>query len=76
MIYIKRKWNVEAHADNLVLLKEADRSLKEAKNVLKNEQSSVSGEKLYHLLGSSEKDMNRWMERYKINLNEEVEKKE
>lgn len=74
MIYIKRKWNVEAHEDNLVLLKEADRSLKEAKSILKNEQSSVSGEKLYHLLGSSEKDTNRWMERYRINLSEQDNK--
>lgn len=68
MIYIKRKWNVEPLPDNVKLLKEADESLKKAKEVLRKETVNVSGEKLYNLLASSEKDMRRWMDRYKIDL--------
>lgn len=76
MIYIKRKWNVGIHSDNIKLLKEADVSLKEAKEVLKKELSNISGEKLYNLLGSSEKDMRRWMDRYRIDLSKEEAKLE
>lgn len=74
MILIKRKWNIEKHEDNVKLLKEADDSLKEAKEVLKKETSNVSGEKLYNLLASSEKDMRRWLDRYKIDLDKEIAK--
>lgn len=74
MILIKRKWNIEKHEDNVQLLKEADDALKQAKEVLQKETSNVSGEKLFNLLASSDKDMRRWMDRYKIDLDKETAK--
>lgn len=76
MIYIKRKWNVEPHAGNVQLLKEAVESLDQARKVLQKEITNVSGEKLYNLLASSEKDMKRWMDRYHIDLSKEETKVE
>lgn len=72
--YVKRKWHVGIHSDNVRLLREANDSLVEAKEVLKNETNSPAGEKLNHLIESSLGELEKWLERSKISLLEEEKK--
>nr|XP_022900334.1 protein msta isoform X1 [Onthophagus taurus] len=72
VIYVKRKWDIGNKKELLELLKEADESLAKAKEVLKYEIKTMSGEKLHNLMDSSRKEFIRWTQRNKIDLNKEI----
>lgn len=70
MIYLKRKWDVGIKSDLLLLVKEARQSLLDAKEVLKYETSTPAGDKLLNLIATSEKEFYKWIERYKVKIDE------
>lgn len=71
--FVKRKWHVGIRSDNVKMLKEANSSLLEAKDVLRYENCSPAGEKLNQLVDNSMVDLEKWLERNKIRLAEEKE---
>ncbi|KAI4456169.1 set and mynd domain containing arthropod-specific member 4 isoform a [Holotrichia oblita] len=72
IIYVKRKWDIGIKKDLLQLLREADKSLIECKEVLKYEVNTMSGEKLHSLIDSSRKEFDRWVTRNKIDLTKDI----
>lgn len=72
IIYVKRKWDIGTKKDLFQLLKEADKSITECKEVLKYEVNTMSGEKLHNLISSSRKEFDRWITRNKIDLTKDI----
>lgn len=68
MCYIKRKWDVGIKSDIMKLIKEAKQSLIDAKDTLKYESESPAGDKLLNLTAESSKEFQRWLERYKVKI--------
>lgn len=71
MSYLKRKWDVGIKADLLKLVREARQSLIEAKEVLKYETTSPAGEKLLSLIETSNKEFYKWIDRYKVKIDQQ-----
>ncbi|XP_018323957.1 SET domain-containing protein SmydA-8-like [Agrilus planipennis] len=71
--YIKRKWHTEDKEVLARLFREAKRSLEDAKKVLEHETTCAAGEKLRHLVESSEKDANKWINNHSEEVNELLE---
>lgn len=59
--YVKRKWHVEPKEELLKLVKEGETSMATAKTILKNEKTAA-GQKLFNLIGSSEKELKKWLD--------------
>lgn len=70
MCYIKRKWDVGIKSDLLKLIKEARQSLVDAKEVLKHEIATPAGDKLLSLIATSQKEFYKWIDRYKVKIDE------
>lgn len=70
MCYIKRKWDVGIKADIMKLIKEARQSLVDAKETLKYETESPAGEKLLGLIADSSREFQKWIDRYKVKIEE------
>lgn len=70
MCYIKRKWDVGIKPDIVKLIKEAKQALIDAKEVLKYETESPAGDKLLNLVAESNKEYQRWIDRYKVKIEE------
>lgn len=73
MIYVKRKWGLGNAKELAKLMREARESIIGAKEVLKYETNTPSGEKLHNLMNSSQKEFDRWITKYKVNLDKEFE---
>ncbi|CAH1964733.1 unnamed protein product [Acanthoscelides obtectus] len=70
-ILIKRKWDlgIKTKVKSMVtMFEECDMSLKEAKEVLKNESTTPAGEKLINLVETASKDFKKFLERNKIDI--------
>lgn len=77
MILIKRKWDLGMKTrvkSIIIMLKECKRCLQECKNVLKFELTTPAGEKLNNIIDTSTKEFYKFVERNKIDLNQEIEK--
>lgn len=70
MCYIKRKWDVGIKADIMKLIKEAKQSLLDAKETLKYETESPAGDKLLNLIADSTREFQKWIDRYKVKIEE------
>lgn len=70
MCYIKRKWDVGIKSDILKLIRESRQALIDAKDVLKYETNSPAGDKLNNLIETSTKEFYKWIERYKVKIDE------
>lgn len=70
MCYIKRKWDVGIKADIMKLIKEARQSLLDARETLKYETESPAGDKLLNLIAESTRDFQKWIDRYKVKIEE------
>lgn len=68
--YIKRKWDVGIKSDIMLLIKEAKKALIDAKDILKYETESPAGEKLLNLIADSSRDFQKWIDRYKVKIEE------
>lgn len=70
MCYIKRKWDVGIKSDIMKLIKEAKQALVDAKETLKYETESPAGDKLLNLIADSSKEFQKWIDRYKVKIEE------
>lgn len=70
MCYIKRKWDVGIKSDIMKLIKEARQSLVDAKETLKYEVESPAGDKLLCLIAESAKEFQKWVDRYRVKIEE------
>lgn len=50
------------------LIKEARKALVDAKETLKYETTSPAGEKLLNLIADSNKEFQKWVERYRVKI--------
>lgn len=74
MCYIKRKWDVGIKSDILKLIKEARQALVEVKDVLKYETTNPAGDKLLSLVENSNKEFYKWIERYRVKIDQDTTK--
>lgn len=70
MCYIKRKWDVGIKSDIMKLIKEAKQALVDARECLKYELESPAGEKLLDLIAGSSVEFQKWIDRYKVKIEE------
>lgn len=69
MCLVKRKWDIGNKKQLTELVREAKDAVEKAGDVLKYEMTTPAGEKLNQLVANSKKDMDKWIERSKINFN-------